>query len=395
MTDMGVPAPETPVDSVPAETLYARIQAGESLTVLDTRGEGSYEEWHIDGESVESINIPYTAFLGDELGATVHDRLPADRKIWVLCAKGISSEYVAGRLNAAGYETVHITDGMEGWAAVYETRRIKRYDGTGDVFQFYRPSSGCLSYLLCDDGQAAVVDPLRAFTDQYRRVAADNGATLEYAFDTHIHADHISGLRALAETGADGALPARSVARGVTDAAELTVVNDGDRFQVGALTIDAISTPGHTSGMTSYRVDDELLLTGDGLFVDSVARPDLETGAEGAPAAARQLHTSLNDRVLSLPASTLIAGGHVSDGTTPASDGTYTARLGTLQERLPLLSLSADAFVEAVLSKMPPRPANYETIIAINLGTEHREDALELELGPNNCAAGTEPVAGD
>ena len=397
MGKQGIPTPEVPVETVPPETLYARIAAGEDVTILDTQSEASYAAWHIDGPTVDSINIPYTAFLEDDLGQEIHEQLPADTELFVLCAKGISSEYAASRLTAAGYEARHVADGMEGWARVFEATPVTDYEGPGTVLQCHRPSSGCLSYLICDGDEAAVVDPLRAFTDRYRTAAADRGATLTYAIDTHVHADHVSGVRALTATSVEGVLPAGAIDRGVADPATFTAIEDGTQLQVGEVTIEAVATPGHTSGMTSYRVGGQLLLTGDGLFVDSVARPDLEVGADGAPAAARQLYATLHDRILSLPERTIIAGGHIAPGMRATADGTYTARLGALQEQLGLLSLSEAAFVDAVVSDMPPRPANYATIIETNLGHHDPgpEEAFELELGPNNCAVSPDPVAGD
>jgi glyoxylase-like metal-dependent hydrolase (beta-lactamase superfamily II) len=149
--------------------------------------------------------------------------------------------------------------------------------------------------------------------------------------------------------------------------------------------------------MTSYLVGGSLLLTGDGLFVESVARPDLEDGDEGAPDAARTLYESLQERVLALPDETLIGGAHFSDAATPATDGTYTAPLGDLVETMDALTMDEEPFVDLVLSDMPPRPGNYEEIIATNLGLESVDDdeAFELELGPNNCAASQESLAGD
>ncbi|SEG76180.1 hypothetical protein SAMN04488133_3713, partial [Halobellus limi] len=139
------------------------------------------------------------------------------------------------------------------------------------------------------------------------------------------------------------------------------------------------------------------LATGDGLFVESVARPDLEEGDEGAPDAARMLYESLQERVLSLPEETLVGGAHFSDAAEPAEDGTYTAPIGELKADMDALTMEEEEFVELILSDMPPRPANYEEIIATNLGQNavDDEEAFTLELGPNNCAASQESLAGD
>ena len=407
------PTPDVDVTAVEPETLKDRIDAGEDVTLLDTRMESEYEEWHIDGETVTSINVPYFEFLDDEIDEDVLERIPADREITVLCAKGGASEYVAGRLVERGYDVDHLEDGMNGWASIYEAVEVERYHGAGTLLQYQRPSSGCLGYLLYDDGEAAIIDPLRAFTDRYladaaelgsaslasqaRQDADELGVELTYALDTHIHADHISGVRDLDNEGVTGIIPEAAVDRGVTYTDELTTAEDGDSFQVGDATIETVSTPGHTTGMTSYLVDGSLLATGDGLFVESVARPDLEEGDEGAPDAARLLYESLQERVLTLSDDVLIGGAHFSDAAEPADDGTYTAPVGDLVEAMGALTMDEDEFVDLLLSDMPPRPANYEDIIATNLGQNavDDEEAFTLELGPNNCAASQESLAGD
>ncbi len=407
------PTPDVDVASVEPETLKDRIDADEDVTLLDVRMQSEYEEWHIDGDNITSVNVPYFEFLDDDIDQDVLDQIPGDRDVTVLCAKGGASEFVAGTLAERGYDVDHLEDGMNGWASIYEAVEIERYDGAGTLLQYQRPSSGCLGYLLYDGGEAAIIDPLRAFTDRYlddaaelgsaspssraRQDADDLGVDLQYALDTHVHADHISGVRDLADEGVEGVIPEAAVDRGVTYADTLTTAADGDTFQVGDATIEAVHTPGHTTGMTSYLVDDSLLATGDGLFVESVARPDLEEGDEGAPDAARLLYESLRKRVLTLPDDTLIGGAHFSDAAEPAADGTYTAPIGELVAEMSALTTDEEAFVELILSDMPPRPANYEDIIATNLGQNpvDDEEAFTLELGPNNCAASQDSLAGD
>jgi glyoxylase-like metal-dependent hydrolase (beta-lactamase superfamily II) len=391
------PEPAADVESVPPNELQRRVDGGEEVTILDTRSPSDFQEWHIDGPNVEIVNVPYYEFIGEDVDEALLARVPDGKPLVVLCAKGYASEFVAGELVEAGREVVHLADGMNGWARIYERREVTGYDGPGTVYQYQRPSSGCLGYLLVSDGEAAVVDPLRVFTDRYLADADELGADLVYALDTHIHADHISGVRDLDAEGVTGVVPENAVPRGVTYAAKLETAADGDVFDVGQATVEAVYTPGHTSGMTSYLLGDRLLATGDGLFVESVARPDLEEGDEGAPAAARQLHETLHERVLPLGEDVLIGGAHYSDAAEPAADGTYTAPLGELVERMDALSVDTEEFVDIVLADMPPRPANYQDIIATNLGQRSAGDdeAFELELGPNNCAASQDALTGD
>jgi glyoxylase-like metal-dependent hydrolase (beta-lactamase superfamily II)/rhodanese-related sulfurtransferase len=390
------PTPDVTVENLAPADLKQQVDAGEDVTILDTRMQSDFEEWHIDGDAVDIVNIPYYEFL-DEVDDDLLERVPEGSPLVVLCAKGGASEYVAGVLKEAGRDVVHLDEGMNGWARLYDLVPVEEYDGPGRVYQYQRPSSGCLAYLVVSGGEAAVIDPLRAFTDRYLADAAEFGATLKYAIDTHIHADHISGVRELDDEGVRGVIPAAAVDRGVTYADVVETVADGDVLPVGDVDVEVVATPGHTTGMTSYLVGGSLLATGDGLFTESVARPDLEEGDEGAPDAARMLYESLQERVLTLPDETLVAGAHFSDAATPAPDGTYTAPLGDLVAKMDALTMDEDAFVDLVLADMPPRPGNYEEIIATNLGLESVDDdeAFELELGPNNCAASQESLAGD
>jgi glyoxylase-like metal-dependent hydrolase (beta-lactamase superfamily II) len=390
------PTPDVTVESLDPEDLKQRIDEGEDVTILDARMNSDFDEWRIEGENVQIENVPYFHFL-DEVDDDLLADVPEGDPLVVLCAKGGASEYVAGVLKEAGRDVVHLEEGMNGWARIFERVEVDGYDGPGTVYQYQRPSSGCLSYLVVDDGAAAIIDPLREFTDRYLEDVEELDASLRYAIDTHIHADHISGVRALDDEGVRGVIPEAAVDRGVTYADVVETIGDGDVVSVGDVDIEAVHTPGHTTGMTSYLVGDSLLATGDGLFTESVARPDLEEGDEGAPDAARMLYDTLQNRVLTLPDDTLVAPAHFSDAATPADDDTYTAELGSLVESMDALTVDEEEFVDVVLADMPPRPANYEDIIATNLGQQDAtdEEAFELELGPNNCAASQDALTSD
>ena len=375
------------VPHVTPEELYDNVRAGGPVTVVDVRQPHEYEKWHIDGNGVETVNVPDRKLARSDPG----DVLAGVRTetVVTVCGTGKISRSSARHLTRNGIDAHTLAGGMEAWAELaVETELTTDADAT--VVQFQRPSTGCLSYLVVSGGDAAVVDPLLAFTDEYAAVAEAHGSDIVYAIDTHVHADHVSGVRALAEeTDATAILPAAAVDRGVDYDTPYETVGDGDTLAVGSSTLKAVHTPGHTSGMTTYALDDAVLFTGDGLFVESVARPDLEAGADGAPDAARQLYESLHDRILPYPDDTLVAPGHYGAGVEPGTDGNYTAPLGAVAEELDALSEPVEAFVESTLADMPPRPANHTRIIATNLGQRSlpRDRALRLERGPNNCAA--------
>jgi glyoxylase-like metal-dependent hydrolase (beta-lactamase superfamily II) len=283
---------------------------------------------------------------------------------------------------------------MEAWADVYTAVPVPGYDAPGTILQYHRPATGCLAYMLVHDGEAAVFDPLRAFTARYVSDASNVAARITHVLDTHVHADHLSGLRRVADrTGAARLVPAGAQDRGLAFDAmtvEAGPLPDGvGAFTIGDVTVRALSVPGHTPEMTAFQIG-SVLLSGDSLFLGSVARPDLED-----PDRARERASTLYDSVVglceALPDDTVVAPGHTAP-TDPVSGGAYVAKLGDLRRDLDLLGMDRDAFVDRITDELPPRPANHERIVATNLGRETIDDemARERELGPNNCAATVE-----
>ncbi|WP_436923081.1 MBL fold metallo-hydrolase [Halosimplex amylolyticum] len=373
--------------------IQRRIDAGEPVRILDLRNRDEVDEWYLAGSGVSLTQKPYNRFVQatvtDDFEGFVAD-VEGEGPITTVCARGEASAEVAAELTEAGYDARNLTGGMEGWARLLLAVEVEDAipdDGEADaeLVQYRRPSSGCLGYAVVSDGEAAIVDPLRTFTDRYVADARERDVDVEYVVDTHVHADHVSGLRELAgATGATPVMPAPAVDRGVTY--DVETVADGEELRVGDLSMEAVHAPGHTTGMTAFAVGDALL-TGDSLFTDGVARPDLER-ADDAPAFARDLYRTLTERFARFPDETLVAPGHHGEGATPDGSGAFTARLGDCRD-LPVFALDEESFVDRITERTPPRPVNHETIVAVNLGRESvtDDDAFELELGPNNCAA--------
>jgi glyoxylase-like metal-dependent hydrolase (beta-lactamase superfamily II) len=370
----------------PAE-LHAWLETGRAFTLLDTRNADEIEQWRIDAPN--SRHVPYSKFLQAQVTGGIEELVDGATEPYVaVCPRGEASDEVAAALADSGFEAYNLAGGMHGWARLYQAT-----DLPGDalpegvtVTQYRRPSSGCLAYLVVAGDEAAVVDPLRAFAERYAADAEHAGATLRYALDTHVHADHVSGVRDVARlTGAEPVLPRGATDRGL--AFDATLVAGGDSLPVGDCEIEVVDAPGHTTELVAYRIGDTLL-TGDTVFTRSVARPDLEAGAEGAREFAATLHETLTERFGAFDDDLLVAPGHYADES-EVENGLVVARLGELRDRLPAFGQSEAAFVDRVTADMPPRPANYETIIPVNLGREtaDSEAAFELELGPNNCAA--------
>ncbi|WP_435345283.1 MBL fold metallo-hydrolase [Haloarchaeobius sp. HRN-SO-5] len=375
-----------PPPAVTPQALQDLLDSGEAFTVLDVRDRDEFEAWHVDGPAVTARQVPHVKFVQAEATGSVDGLVDEDapEPLVVVCGQGEASAHAAALLADAGYDARNLAGGMDAWARLLLDNEIA--DVTGTVVQYDRPSSGCLSYLVRSGDEAAVIDPLRAFAGRYVADAADRGASIEYAIDTHVHADHVSGVRAVAAaTDAEPVLPERAGARGLTyDARKIA---DGESLPLGDDELTAVATPGHTTEMTTIEFDG-VLFTGDSLFLGGVARPDLEAGDEGARDLGADLYRSIHDHLLPYPDSTVVAPAHYDELTGRAADGTYTARLGELRAGLEVLGLSERRFVDYVASDLPPRPNNFERIVATNLGREDLDDAtaFEVELGPNNCA---------
>ncbi|MFC6730172.1 MBL fold metallo-hydrolase, partial [Natronoarchaeum mannanilyticum] len=263
------------------ERLHERIDRGESISVLDVRDRDEFEAWRIDGPGVDAAQIPEMRFVqADIQGTTAELVADLDEPIVAVCARGKASDEIAGQLRDAGVDAVNLAEGMNGWARVYVRRELDADAAGADVYQYRRPASGCLSYLIASDGEAAVIDPLRAFADRYVEDAQEQGAELVAAVDTHVHADHVSGVRALADAeDAELRLPAGAEERGLAFDADL--YDDGDRIGVGDVELEAMHAPGHTSELCVLRLGD-VLFSADTLFLGGVGRPDLERAAPRA-----------------------------------------------------------------------------------------------------------------
>ncbi len=362
--------------SISPQDLADRLAAGREIAVLDVRDD---VDWSIEGPGVTRLRVPALKVLADPVGVTRSVSQP----IVVLCNRGFTAEPVAQVLRDQGVDALVLEGGMRGWIGALQTRSIDLgIDGLA-VRQVQRPGRGCLSYLLAASGRAIVVDPAPD-AGYYTGLADELGAQITDIVDTHLHADHLSGARSLADqTGATLRLPAPALDRGIAYADQVEPLHDGDQIELGPVTLRAISLPGHTTDMTGLLVGDRALLSGDSLFADGIARPDLQQGdPEGARAMARTLHATLRERVLSLGGDVVLLPGHTHPGVNAEA---ISPTLQEVQKAVGELSLADPAeFADHLLRDMPPRPANYESVIAANSGW-HPIDA-ELEEGGNSCS---------
>jgi glyoxylase-like metal-dependent hydrolase (beta-lactamase superfamily II) len=237
---------------------------------------------------------------------------------------------------------------------------------------FLNDSSSCASYLFgCGThGKLAVVDPHADLVDAYLEAAAGLGAPIVAVFETHVQADHVSGLPALvARTGAAAYLPV-----GAAVEFEHAALADGDVVELGNTLVTALATPGHAPAHHAYAVADRrrgteepwLVFSGDSLLIGDVGRPDLHV-AEDARGQARLLHASLR-RLLELPDHVVLYPSHYAGSVCGRGlSGNPISSIGFERAHNPMLAIgSADAFADALVAEAPPPPADQERIVAAN-----------------------------
>ena len=231
-----------------------------------------------------------------------------------------------------------------------------------------------LSYLLGDDGQgvAAVVDPTPD-VDKYIELARSKSLSITHIFETHIHADLVSGARELCDRVGSAKIYA-SYEGGARYGFEPEKLKDGDQFTFGQTVLTVKHTPGHTPEHVSYLIAEKKhadtpwgVLTGDSLFVNSAGRPDLLGSSETKELAEKQFHT-LRDFYLKLPDSVIIypAHGHGSPCGADIGDR-LESTIGYERRFNPFLQFQdVKSFTDYALSTAPPVPKYYPLMKKIN-----------------------------
>jgi glyoxylase-like metal-dependent hydrolase (beta-lactamase superfamily II)/rhodanese-related sulfurtransferase len=364
--------------TIDMETLRGWLETGEEVSVLDVRPAAERAEWSIPG----SLHVDaYDALRAGDPAALAGVPLPPHIPVVTVCAAGRTSLIAAEVLRARGYTAYSLRDGMKGWSGAWNTAEVPLSLPGLRVIQVRRTGKGCLSYLVGAGGEATVID---ASVEKavYLRVAAGMGLKISRVLETHVHADHLSRARALAEaSGAELLVPEQRRL-----SFPHTPVRDNDTIPLaGGAMMTALRTPGHTEESTCYLLGGAMLFTGDTLFLDSVGRPDLEAGRAEAETRARTLYSSLR-RILALPADTVILPGHT--GKPVAFDRRpLQAPLGDVRARTPLLDAAEGTFAAEVTARLPPAPPNVAVIMGSNeTGIAPAVSPGELEAGGNRCA---------
>jgi glyoxylase-like metal-dependent hydrolase (beta-lactamase superfamily II) len=237
---------------------------------------------------------------------------------------------------------------------------------------FLYAQGSCASYLFgcATQHKLGVVDPHVDLVDDYIAAAEAIGSPIRAVFETHVQADHVSGLPTLvARTGATAYMPA-----GVGVEFEHVALAGGDVVELGNTVVTAIATPGHAPSHHAYVVADRrrgteepwLVFTGDSLLIGDVGRPDLHV-ADDASGQARSLQRSLQ-RLLELPDHVVVYPSHYGGSVCGRGlSGNPISSIGFERSHNAMLAITdPDAFAEALLAEAPPRPAGQDEIVAAN-----------------------------
>lgn len=388
--------------SIDSAKLYRMILDGTDFSLVDVRNRDAFSNWHIEGRTpLRTFNVPYFEIMAEGEADNLADaaaayakahwenELPKDKPVVVVCAKEQTATFVAEGLRRLGYEAFSLVGGMAAWGDYYAVHPIVE-DERLSVWQISRPARGCLSYIAASDGEAVIIDPLR-HTDVYTDFVRERNLKVAGVFDTHGHADHISGGPSLAEEfnvpyylhPYDAIHPLDVLPANL----HYEPLRDDMHFRVGQVDLRAIHVPGHTLGNIVFLLDGKYLFSGDSIFVSSVARPDLGgQGEKWAP-----IHFRSLQKLLQLDPNTWVLPGHFSRFDEADETGTVRAQLGDLLNRNEDLQRLADgetAFVDFMLSHLPKFPPQYIDIKRVNAGllAPTDDESSELELGRNICA---------
>jgi hydroxyacylglutathione hydrolase len=229
------------------------------------------------------------------------------------------------------------------------------------VQQLYTNCLAQAAYYIESDGEAAIIDPLRDY-DAYIEMANSNGAKIKYVFETHFHADFVSGHIDLAKkTGA-------TIVYGPTTQTTypVHVAKDGEEIKIGKLTIKILHTPGHTPESSSYLLMDEngnehCVFTGDTLFVGDVGRPDLLDGMMTKEELAGMMYDSLRNKLMTLPDAVTVYPAHGAGSACGKNIGKETfSTIGEQKAKnYALQPMTKEVFINTVTEGIAPAPSYF------------------------------------
>lgn len=244
--------------------------------------------------------------------------------------------------------------------------------------------TGCLSeaaYFVESNGEAVVIDPMRD-TNAYLEIAKDHNATIKYIFETHFHADFVSGHIDLAkQTGA-------TIVYGPNTKADFDfhLAKDGEVFKIGNMSLEVVHTPGHTIESTCYLLRDEngkpyCIFTGDTLFVGDVGRPDLSSGNLSKEELASIMYDSIQNKILPLPDDVIVypAHGPGSSCGKKIADETMSTLGSEKKNNYALQPQTKEEFIKSVTDGFEEPPAYFSINARINKEGYENLDEIKVK----------------
>jgi glyoxylase-like metal-dependent hydrolase (beta-lactamase superfamily II)/rhodanese-related sulfurtransferase len=361
--------------TVSADELRTMLENKDRVVVLDVRPREQREEWQIPGsiyvDAYKRLNANDPTVL-DEV------EIPTDTKVVTVCAAGRTSQIAANELRKKGIEAYSLEGGMKDWSLAWNTA-WQQFDNFS-VGQVRRTGKGCLSYFIVSGKEAIIIDASLP-VEVYAQLTKQHQLSVKYVIETHIHADHLSRSKELAEYfQAPLYLPTPNKVQFA-----FNPITDDTVFTIGSIVLQSIPTPGHTLESFSFYIDNKILFTGDTLFTNGVGRPDLKSTTEESRGKAKLLFHSLQS-LLSLPANVVIFPAHTNS---PSAFDNHLIQttIGEAKKNIPMLSNNEEEFINQLLQKIPPTPPNYLSIVEKNItGNYDGINPVDLEAGANRCA---------
>lgn len=373
------------VFSYSAQELYSWLTTRKDLIILDVRNATDFARFQIESPyPVTMLNISYFDFM--EIEDECVAKVPKTHPIRIVCAKEGSAKYVAEILEKHNFEDVgYLEGGIKSWGNLLVPVLLNPNEPYA-LYQFIRPGKGSCSYGLSYNNEMMLFDPTRS-TSFYVDFAASKNCTLTRTFETHLQADYIAGSRLLMEQAAMQVMANAQDFKGARF--DYTPLHDDEliNFPADGPGVRVLFTPGHTPGSTSFIVDDNYLISGDTVFLQSVGRPDLG----GMVNAWSDTLFATLQQVSQLDPNLQVLPGHYTSWS-EAND--KLAFADSLQQAIShnkhIYAIdNAVDFLQFIKENMRDQPPEYATIRKINANLEQVDDdkAEELDLGKNECAA--------
>jgi glyoxylase-like metal-dependent hydrolase (beta-lactamase superfamily II)/rhodanese-related sulfurtransferase len=363
------------VKVIDAATLNQWLESGKDVCVVDIRTPEERKEWYIPG------SYHFDAY--DKLkqqDPNALDKLRVDKKVPVItvCGGGKTSLLAAQILQEKGYEVYSLKDGMKGWSLAWNKAILNKKDYK--IFQLRRTGKGCLSYIITAEGGAIIIDASLPI-EVYENLIKQNNLRLISVMETHIHADHLSRSKQIADKfHVPLMLPVPNKIQ-----FNFQELHGDDIIHLGKLSLKVIATPGHTMESVCFLLNNEVLFSGDTIFTGAVGRPDLKANAQEAKHRAGLLYDSLQ-KLIHLGEEVIVLPAH-SSHPVDFNNIPIQATLSEIKRSVAVLHLNKEAFVNAIIGKLPPPPPNYLTIVEKNLAGDFSDiNPIDLEAGANHCA---------